>query len=224
VQAALANINATVAAAIAANSYTKSQIDSKVASPGNIAPGNVVASGQVQSNGGPLKSLPSHNYTVSSGYVATWTDGDGTIGTSPSTGTVKTSLTEMTADDARNLLSLTPYWGRYVWDDDESPLKVFFLAEDVRAAGFGPDVAPTVVGEPLTLVNPDGSPVLDADGNQAVVPVGEAWTVNYSQMVVPLIAAWHDGAQQMQALQATITGQQAQIQDLVSRLAGAGIA
>jgi hypothetical protein len=43
-------------------------------------------------------------------------------------------------------------------------------------------------------------------------------------MVVPLIAAWHDGAQQMQALQATITGQQAQIQDLVSRLAAAGIA
>jgi hypothetical protein len=76
----------------------------------------------------------------------------------------------------------------------------------------------------MALVNPDGSPVLDADGNQAVVPVGEAWTVNYSQMVVPLIAAWHDGAQQMQALQETITGQQAQIQDLVSRLAAAGIA
>jgi len=216
VQAALANIAATVAAEIAANSLTTSEIEALVAAPGNISPGNVIAAGQVQSNGAPLKSLPSHNYTVSSGYVATWTDGDGTIGTSPSTGTVKKDLAEMTADDARNLLSLTPYWGRYVWDDADSPLKVFFLAEDVRAAGFGPDVAPTVVGEPLQLVNPDGTPVLDADGNQAVVPVGQAWTVNYSQMVVPLIAAWHDGAQQMAAMQAQIAELTAQVQGLVA--------
>ncbi len=37
VQLAIANINTTVNAAISANSYTKTQIDTKIASPGAIA-------------------------------------------------------------------------------------------------------------------------------------------------------------------------------------------
>lgn len=222
-QQLVGNLQTQVAEAIAQSSYTATQIDTKIANPGNVnssgsisATGNISASGQVSSVQ-PLKSPGSHGYNVTSSYVAGWIDGDGTLGTSPSTGLVKTSLTPMTATDAQKLLNLTPYWGRYVWDSDTSPLKVFFLAEDVRAAGFGPDVAPVVIDEPLSLVNPDGTPVLDSSGNPAVVPVGEAWTVNYSQMVVPLIAAWHDGAEKMSAMQA-------QIDALNARLTAAGIA
>ena len=184
-------------------------------SAGSISSGNVVSSGQVQSNGSPFLSLPSHNYNCTSGYVACWIDGNGTFGTSPSSALVKTGLTPMTGADAQRLLNLTPYWGRYVWDADTDPLRVFFLAEDVRAAGFGPDVAP-VAETPVTFTGPDGNPVLDASGSPVTVPVGEAWTINYSQMVVPLIAAWHDGAQQMQAMQA-------QIDALTARLKAAGI-
>lgn len=221
-QQVVGNLQTQVAEAIQQSSYTQDQINAKVANPGDIAPGNVTASGNVTAAGqvvsaAPLKSPGSHGYNVTSSYVAGWIDGDGTLGTSPSTGLVKTSLTPMTATDAQKLLNLTPYWGRYVWDSDTSPLKVFFLAEDVRAAGFGPDVAPVVIDEPLSLVNPDGTPVLDSNGNPATVPVGEAWTVNYSQMVVPLIAAWHDGAEKMQAMQA-------QIDALNARLTAAGIA
>lgn len=187
------------------------------------ASGGITAGGQVVSTG-PAVSPGSHGYNVTSGYVACWINGDGTFGTSPSSELVKTGLTQMTADDARRLLNLTPYWGRYVWDADDAPLKVFFLADDVRQAGFGPDVAPVVVGEPLSMSGPDGSPVIGADGNPVVIPVGEAYSVNYSQMVVPLVAAWHDGAQQMQAMGAQLAAQQTQIDALVSRLAAAGIA
>lgn len=235
-QQLVGNLTAQVAAAIAANSYTQSQINSKVANPGNIAPGNVTASGNVTALGnisasgqvtssGPIVSPGSHGYNVTTGYVACWINGDGTFGTSPSSGLVKKNLAQMTADDARRLLNLTPYWGHYVWDSDAAPLKVFFLAEDVRAAGFGPDVAPIVAGDvPLQMVSPDGTPLLGEDGTPVVVAAGDAYTVNYSQMVVPLVAAWHDGALQIQAMGAQIAAQQTQIDSLLARLTAAGIA
>lgn len=197
VQAALANINASVTAAIEANSYTAAEIDSKIANPVNVS-----ASGQVSSNGAPLKSLPSHDYIVSSGYVAGWINGDGTIGTSPSGGAVKVDLKAMDAVDAAKVLELTPYWGRYAWDDPDSPLKAFVLAEDVQAAGFGPDVAPVVTGDPVNISADPENPVM--------VEPGKAWTVNYSQLVVPLLAA--------------LRTQQDEINDLKSRLTTAGIA
>lgn len=195
VQAALANINATVTAAINANSYDKATIDGKIASPGNIAPGNVTAAGQVQSNGGPLKSQPSHDYIVHVGnWVATWTDGDGTVGTSPSSGAVKVDLAAMGPDDVAKLLSIPAYWGRYSWDEPDAPLKAFVLAEDVQAAGFGPDIAPVVSVEPMNIsADPD---------NPVMVQPGDAWTVNYSQLVVPLLAAVKQLATRVEELEA----------------------
>lgn len=192
-------------------------------SAGAVSSGNVISSGQVQSNGSPIKSLPSLSYVVSTSYQACWINGDGTFGVSPSTELVKTGLTELTADDARRLLSLKAYWGRYLWDDDSTPAKVFFLAEDVAAAGFGPDVAP-VAAESHTMIGPDGNPVIGADGSPVVIEAGQAYSVNYSQMVVPLVAAWQDGAAQLATMQATVTAQQAAIDALTARLAAAGIA
>lgn len=172
VQQTLANIvsqvNTIATNWMAANAYTKAQVDAKVASPGTIAPsdvnasGNVVAGGQVTSTQ-PLKSIGSFNYQVTTGYKAAWINNDGQVGFSPSTREVKKDLEPFPADLTSAFLNLTPYLGRYTWDDETEPLKVFLIAEDAQAAGFGPDVVP-----------------LDEDGN----PVA----INYSQMVVPLLA------------------------------------
>lgn len=183
---------------------------------GSITSGNVISSGQVQSNGAPLLSQPTFNYLVATGYKSVWIDGATfQLGYSPSTEIVKTSLQQMSADDARKLLDLTPYWGRYVWDSPDEPLRVFFLAADVQAVGFGEDVAPVVHDQPLVLEDPSG-PIM-VNGQPATVPVGEAYTINYSQMVVPLVAAYHDGAQQIQALTERVAA-------LEARLQAAGIA
>lgn len=186
VQAALANINASVVAAIAANSYTKSQIDGLVANPpaGSDVTGDVTASGRVTSAGAPLTSLPSYNYQVTTGYKSAWINDDGQVGFSPSTLRVKKDLEPFPDDLAQAFLALTPYLGRYTWDDEGSPLKVFLIAEDVGGAGFGPDVVP-------------------------VDEAGDPETVNYSQVVVPLLAV--------------VKLQQAQIASLMGRLDDAGI-
>lgn len=152
---------------------------------GVAATGNVSASGQVSSNGSPFLSLPSYNYQVTTAYKAVWINGDGQIGYSASTRAVKKDLQPFPDDLTKAFLNLTPYLGRYTWDDESAPLKVFLIAEDVEAAGFGPDVVPT-----------------DANG----VPE----SVNYSQVVVPLLAA--------------VKSLQAQVTTLQNRLAAAGIA
>lgn len=200
VQATLANIQSQVDQVAAdwmtANGYTRTQVDSKIASPGDISPGNVTASGQVVS-AAALKSPGSHDYIVATNYVAGWINGDGTLGTSPSTKDVKKDLQAMTPQDVFNRLNtLTAYWGRYEWDDETTPLKVFLLAEDVKAAGFGPDVAPVVPGDQPVNVGTDEYP--------AWVQPGDAYTVNYSQLIVPMISAG-------QAMQAEISALQARL-------------
>ena len=46
------------------------------------------------------------------------------------------------ADETAGLLSFTPYLGCYIWDEDNSPLKVFLIPDEVQSAGRGPDVTP----------------------------------------------------------------------------------
>lgn len=147
--------------------------------------GDVYTGGRVTSAGSPFTSLPSYNYQVTTGYKAVWINSDGQIGYSASTRAVKKDLEPFPAELADNLLNVTPYLGRYTWDDESTPLRVFLIAEDMQDAGFGPDVVPT-----------------DADGNPE--------TVNYSQVVVPLLAA--------------VKSLQAQVTVLQDRLTAAGIA
>lgn len=167
----------------------------------SVNSGDVISSGQVQSNGSPFLSVPSHNYIVNKGnWVAGWIDEDGSIGTSPSAGAVKTSLTPM---DGQEILNVVPYWGRYIWDAPDSPLKSFLIAEDVQAAGFGTDVAPVVTGTEPQNVSADPA-------SAVMVQPGQAWTVNYSQLVPALLGA--------------LRTQAADIAELQSRLKAAGIA
>ncbi|ODA89818.1 hypothetical protein ATY41_04005 [Leifsonia xyli subsp. xyli] len=59
-------------------------------------------------------------------------------------------------------------------------MKVFLIAQDVQPAGFGPDVVP-----------------LDEDGHPA--------TINYSQLVVPLLAVTRRQQEQIDSLSARLT-------------------
>jgi hypothetical protein len=183
----VADLQQTIYDLLASQYWTQTETASHIASPGDIAPGNVTASGNVSAAGtttstGVIISPGSFAYQVQHGYVSAWINDDGTFGFSPSSVDTKTDLAEMS--DPTPILGITPYWGRYKWDAPDSPLKAFVLAEDVAGAGFGPDVAP-----------------LDGDG--------KPFTVNYSQLVVPLLSA--------------VRAQQKQINALTARLNAAGL-
>jgi len=96
VQAALANIVAMVTTAISLTSYTKAVIDSKIASPGAIAPTSVASSGQVSGstgvfNGG-LYSTDAYSFNLTSTRVTGWHGIDGHIGTASSSEKFKTNI------------------------------------------------------------------------------------------------------------------------------------
>jgi len=141
----------------------------------NISGANISASGQVTS-AAPLKSPGSYALVVSgSNYRTAWIQSDGQVGYSPSTIRVKKDLEEFPDDLLDAFLACSPYLGRYTWDDEDSPLKVFLIAEHLADAGFGTDVVPQ-----------------DDEGN--------AEAVNYSQVVVPLFAAVKRQQAQIQSL------------------------
>jgi hypothetical protein len=151
-----ANVTATAALSGATVAVTGAATSASSSTTGNATVGgDINLTGDLYTPHG--KATP-----VTSGYVSAWLNGDGRLGATASTRASKRDLVPLT--DLTSLMSLTPYLGRYIWDADDAPLSVFLIADEVQAAGFGPDVAP-----------------LDEDG--------KAFTVNYSQMVVPLLAA-----------------------------------
>jgi hypothetical protein len=186
VQAALVNLSNQVADLVqqyvTQYTYTRAQVDAKVASPGAISPttvqasGNIGAQGSLTSNGsistganisaqGLVIGVGSHNFNVSTNYVACWINGDGTFGTSASTLRVKRDLEPMGPNVAEAILSLVPRWGHYIWDpeDDDSP-KAFLIAEEVDELG--------IFGEDVLVRDEDDLPL----------------SINYSQLVPALIA------------------------------------
>lgn len=197
VQAALVGIDQKVQDSIAANSYTKAQIDAKIASPGAISPtsvqasGNIGAQGTIQANGtistgqsvsaqNLIIGVGSHNYNVTTNYVAAWINGDGTFGTSASSRAVKRDLVPLHKEAVASLLQLPTYHGRYIWDADNAPLKAFLMAEDVAAAGISDDLVATI-----------------EDENGAEMQV-----LNHSLLVVPLLAAVQQLAARLDVLEA----------------------
>ncbi|GLU88963.1 hypothetical protein [Agromyces sp. NBRC 114283] len=127
VQEAIANINATVTAAIAANSYTKTQIDSKIASPGNISPVNVTASGG-GSFAASLSSVGAYNTDVSAmagARQSVWQHNSGVYGYAPSTIESKANLGPVPFT-AADVLAVQPWMYQYraqmaIRDDAENP-------------------------------------------------------------------------------------------------------
>lgn len=160
VQEALAAIGTTINAWLLANSYTKAQIDSLVASPGNIAPGNVTASGQVSGstgvfNGG-LRSTDVYGHLVTGGgaYSATWTNIDGTIGTAPSSRRFKQDIRPADIDASvieRMEVVQFRYKDAVANVGDEAAVTLGGIAEQFIEAGAGFAVNPDADGEPFSI-------------------------------------------------------------------------
>lgn len=193
VQEAIANITTTVTAAITANSYTKTQIDTKIASPGEIAPTTVSTSSDVQV-GGKLLNPDAVSFVITTPRYTGWIEtATGRHGNTSSSRRFKQDIVDAQIDvDA--FLSVVPFLFHYIAEvrkrDDPSfeeyvgPDYVVadeygLMAEDLDAAGMTPWV------------------YYDADGRPE--------SVNYTMLVVPL--------------HATVRHQQQQIADLLTRVA-----
>ena len=200
VQQAIANITATVTAAIAANSYTKVQIDSKIASPGAIAPTTATTSGDVQV-GGKLLNPDAVSYVITTPRYTGWIEtSTGRHGNTSSSRRFKQDIVDAQIDvDA--FLSVVPFLFHYIAEvrkrDDPSfeeyigPDYVVadeygLMAEDLDAAGMTPWV------------------YYDADGRPE--------SVNYTMLVVPLLAAARQQQEQIASMTSAIT-------DLLARVA-----
>lgn len=99
VETQLASIDTRVSNSIAANSYTKAQIDSKVASPGAITPTTVSASGDVTTTtalrGADVYATSAPGYNITGTRVAGWWESaTGRGGTASSSERFKTNIAD----------------------------------------------------------------------------------------------------------------------------------
>lgn len=128
------------------HAYTKAQVDTLVASPGNIAPGNVTASGTVSGNYGGdfpagLRSTGAYSTLVTGGgaYVAAWIHNDGRIGHAPSSRRFKVGFKPIELTIER-VLELQGFYFRYLaavpYDQHQQREMMGLLAEETHAAGF----------------------------------------------------------------------------------------
>lgn len=187
---------------VLANYSTTSQMNTAIgtAISGNITPNTVTSNGETVNGtatfNGNMFNVTGKNTPVTSGFVATYYNSDGRYGATASSGAVKTDLTPIQPADLDALMALTPYWGRYIWDSPDSPRKAFLLAEDVQAAGFGPDVAPVVEGDQPMNIGLEDDPVL--------INPGTAWTINEAKLVPVLLAITQNLAAENKALTARL--------------------
>ncbi len=144
VQATLANIDATVAAAIAANSYTRSQTDERIASPGDISPGNVSASGNVTAAGAGVftagvSSVGVYNNLLTSAYRVQYVNSGGAMGYVPSSRRFKQDI-QPAPDVKAAMLALQVVTFRYIEAveafGDDAAVEWGVIAEDVDALGL----------------------------------------------------------------------------------------
>jgi len=151
----LATVDSRIDNGIAARSYSKGDIDAKVANPPSVSTSNVTANGNIAATGQvyseqPFRSPGSRNYNVSTNYVAGWINSDGTIGTSQSSRRFKQDI-EVAAIDPQAVLGLQLFQFRYIdevrkRDDPTHPnyvgpdyhvqVNLSVMAEDLHEAGL----------------------------------------------------------------------------------------
>lgn len=125
---------------IANGTYNKAQIDAKVASPGNIAPGNVTASGAGSFPAG-VRSTGAYNELLTGGgaYVAAWIHVDGRFGYVPSSRRFKTGFKPIVLTIER-VLELQGFYFQYLaavpYSQEAQRVMMGLLAEDTHDAGF----------------------------------------------------------------------------------------
>jgi hypothetical protein len=143
VKQTLANITAQVNTIatnwMAANAYTKTQVDNKIASPGSIGPADVNASGNVTAGGrvisaGVVNSPGTKANTVTVGYSAVYIDSAGNMGGNTSSRRFKQDISVVKTDVA-GFLGLKTYRFRYIDAveelGDDAPWEFGLMAEDV---------------------------------------------------------------------------------------------
>jgi hypothetical protein len=218
VQLAIANIDTTVNASIAANSYTKSQIDTKIASPGNISPGNVTASGfgsfggagtfggagsfggtlsatGALSTGGQFNCLDAYNFDITYTRRTAWLGNDGRLGFASSSRDKKTDI-RLAEIDVDAFISLQPN-------------SFFYRAEIARRTRLrineGIDYVPAreigLMAEDLDAAGFGAFVYYDEDGN----PEG----IEYSMLTVPLLAVARQQASLISDLTARVAALEA---------------
>lgn len=142
VQEAIAEIGTTIDAWLNANSYTKAQIDNLVANPGNIAPGNVTASGQIYA-AGKLRSASVWGNILSVDYRVVYVSNPtGELGHVPSSLRYKTCVKPAQLDlDAVLGLELQTFKYKQAIEAygsvEAAPTELGLIAEEVDAAGLG---------------------------------------------------------------------------------------
>jgi hypothetical protein len=142
VKAAIVGINTQVASAIAAQSYTKAQIDSRIANPpaGSAVTGTISATGLATFNAG-INSTDVRSRVVSSSIAAVWIDGTGRIGISSSSVNGKRDIAPVDlAEEVDALLKLALVEFRRDHDveelGDDAPVEVGTIAEYAEALGL----------------------------------------------------------------------------------------
>lgn len=160
VTATIADINATVAQAISENSMTTAAIQSLVGTPGDIAPGNVTASGSVSATGdvtvgGALRAPQVPVTVLTSAYFATYaTTVDGTLGHVPSSAQFKQDIRPTTFSPLA-ILDAEIVDFRYIAEaemhGDDAPFIMGGIAEQFNDAGLGAFVNYDADGNPFGI-------------------------------------------------------------------------
>lgn len=144
-QALIADLESTVTSLVSALTYTRSQIDSKIASPGDINPGTVTASGQ-------LKALDVATFNITGPRLTVWVEtATGRLGNTGSTRRVKMNERDPEIDPTA-VLSVAPRMFNYIAEvrkrDDPTfegyvgsdyvvADEIGLMAEDLHDAGLG---------------------------------------------------------------------------------------
>lgn len=184
-QALIADLTSTVTTLVSSLTYTKVQIDSKVASPGAIAPTSVTASGGISAGGdlsvgGQFNCVDSYNFDITYTRRTAWLGNDGRLGYASSSRTKKTAIRPANIDvDA--FLSLEPQSFEYIAQHAWKQFAATLPEDDPR---YNPDYqVPTdegLIAEEMVEAGLSQYVIFDAEGN----PEG----IEYSMLVVPLLA------------------------------------
>lgn len=154
VQEAIANIDATVTASIAANSYTKAEIDSKDSAVAATAAADTA--GRVAKTGDTMTGdlfLPNATAAVS-GYVVMYWDGTGRVSKGASSRRFKDNIEPV---DPLALGDLFPQLSSFTMKgDDGRTERLGYIAEDLDASD---DLRRFVVYERAVEYDDDGQPV-----------------------------------------------------------------
>jgi hypothetical protein len=177
VQQALANINTSVSAAIAANSYTKAEIDSRdanaVASANAFTTGGFTASGNISA--ADLFTRNGPGFSITATRVAAWLQSsDGRVATASSSESVKANIRPVPLADLLGILEIDvsyfeyiaeirkrddPSFEDYVGPDYHVATNIGGIAERLHEAGLWQFVVyeRELITQAVTITHEDGS-------------------------------------------------------------------